>query len=84
MGLLVDLLLLPVMGPLKGVMWVAEIIREQAEDEFYGEDAVRGALMELEMRFDLGEIPEDEFNAAEEELLQRLRVIRERNKNEEE
>jgi hypothetical protein len=33
--------------------------------------------MELELHLDLGEITEDEYMAAEEELLARLRVIRE-------
>ena len=51
---------------------------EQAEKELYDEDKVRGQLMELEVRYDLGEISEEEYMAAEEALLERLRVIRER------
>jgi len=78
MGFLIDLLTLPVMGPIKGVMWIAEKVAEQADKEIYDEDKVRGQLMELELRYDLGEIEEEEYLAAEEALLARLRVIRER------
>lgn len=78
MGFLIDLLTFPVMGPIKGVTWIAEKVAEQAEKELYDEDAVRGQLMELELRYDLGEISEEEYLEAEEALLERLRVIRER------
>lgn len=78
MGLLLDLLAWPVMAPLKGVIWIAETLRDRAEEEEYDEGAVRGQLMELELRLDLGEINEEEYLEAEEALLARLRVIRER------
>jgi len=78
MGLLTDLLTFPVLGPIKGVIWIAEKVAEQAEKELYDEGAVRGQLMELELRYDLGEISEEEYLEAEEALLERLRVIRER------
>jgi len=77
MGLLGKLLTLPVMGPIKGLMWIAEKVVEQADREAYNEDSVRGQLMELELRLDLGEITEEEYAVAEEELLARLRVARE-------
>lgn len=78
MGFLMKLLTLPVTGPIQGVIWIAEKVAEQAEKELYDEEAVRGQLMELELRYDLGEISEDEFMAAEETLLERLSVMRER------
>jgi len=78
MSFLIDLLTLPVMGPIKGVIWIAEKVSEQAEKEIYSEGAVRGKLMELELRFDLGEINEEEYMEAEEALLARLKIIRER------
>jgi hypothetical protein len=77
MGILFDLLSFPVTGPLKGLLWIAEKVRDQAEGEIYNEDNIRGQLMELELHLDLGEITEDEYMAAEEELLDRLRAIRE-------
>ncbi len=78
MGFLMDLLTLPLTGPLKGMVWIAEKVNEQAEKELYGEDALRGKLTELELRYDLGEISEEEYLAAEEALLARLKIIRER------
>lgn len=78
MGFLTDLLTLPVLGPIKAVKWIAEKVAEQAERELYDEDAVRGQLQELALRYDLGEISEEEHLAAEERLLARLRAIRER------
>ncbi len=77
MGFLIDLLTFPVMGPVKGLVWIAKKVTEQAESELYNADKVRGQLVELELRLDLGEITEQEYLAAEEILLERLRVIRE-------
>jgi len=66
------------MGPIKGITWIAEKIGEQADKEVYSEDAIRGKLLELELRFDLGEIAEKDYNELEETLLGMLRVARER------
>jgi hypothetical protein len=78
MGFLFNLLALPVMGPVKGLTWIAGKVNEQVEKELYSADAVRGKLIELELRLDMGEITEDEYLEAEEALLAQLRVIRER------
>ena len=81
MGFLVNLLTLPVKGPIDGVAWIAQKLAEHAEDELYDAGAVRGQLTELEMRYDLGEMSEEEFFEAEETLLARLRMIREHQAN---
>jgi hypothetical protein len=78
MGFLFDLLTFPVTGPIKGVVWIAEKVAEQAEQEFFSEDKIRGQLMELELRYDLGEIGKEEYLAAEDILLERLRAARDR------
>ena len=78
MGFLINLLTFPVLGPIKGVMWIAEKVVEQADKEVYDEDKLRGLLMELELRFELGEMAEQEYLAAEEVLLERLKVARQR------
>ena len=78
MGFLINLLTFPVLGPIKGVMWIAEKVVEQADKEVYDEDKLRGRLMELELRFELGEMAEQEYLAAEELLLARLKVARQR------
>jgi len=77
MGILTKILTLPVMGPINGVTWIAEKMLEHAEAEIYDEGAVRGKLIELELRFDLGEISEADYLEAEDALLARLRDIRE-------
>jgi len=77
MGFLFDVLTFPVLGPIRGVIWVAEKIVEEANKELYDEDAVQGRLMELELRYDLGEISEEEYEEAEKVLLERLNAIRE-------
>ena len=77
MGFLSSLLTLPVSGPFRGAVWIARKLAEQAEHEMYDEGAVRAQLQELELRFDLKEIDEEEYLAAEEGLLARLRMIRE-------
>lgn len=78
MGLLVKLLSSPVYGPIAGVRWIAREVAAQAERELYDEDAVRGQLQELELRYQLGEVDERDYLAAEEEVLARLNAIRAR------
>lgn len=78
MGVLTDLIAFPVMGPVKGLTWIAQKITEQAENELYDAGKIRGQLMELELRLDLGEISEETYLEAEEILLERLKVVQER------
>jgi hypothetical protein len=63
--------------PIRGIIWIGEKIAEQAEHELYDEGAVREQLMQLELIYDMGEMSEEEYLAAEAVLLERLRVIRE-------
>lgn len=77
MGSLLDLLTMPVLGPIRGVIWIAEKVNEQVERKLYDAEAVRGQLMELELRYELEEISEEEYLKAEEALLERLKVIEE-------
>jgi hypothetical protein len=66
------------------VTWIAKKVAEQADKELYDEEKVRGQLMELELKYDLREISEEEYLAAEEILLGRLRISRERQAEEDE
>jgi Gas vesicle protein G len=68
MGLLTGLLTLP-LAPVRGTVWLAERVLEQAEREAGDEAAVRRRLLELEMRHDLGEIDDAEYAREEDELL---------------
>ena len=77
-GTLLKVVTFPVSQPLDGLLWVAERIKDQAEAEYYDEGAVRGRLLELELKLDMGEITEEEYQAAEDELIGLLNEIRER------
>lgn len=80
MSLISNLLTLPVSGPFRGVGWVLGKIAESAEREYYNPAAVKALLTELENRLDKGDISEDEYEAEEARLLDRLQEIRDYNK----
>jgi hypothetical protein len=71
--MLTKILTLPVAGPIGMSMWLLRTIAERAEAELYDEGRIRKELASLEMRYDLAEITEEEYQAAEEELMERLR-----------
>ena len=75
MGLISGLLTLP-LAPVRGTVWLADRIAEQAENELYDESAIRSGLLELEQARESGELDEDEIDAAEDALLERLMAIR--------
>ena len=77
MGFLFNVLTLPVLGPVRGVTWIGEKLKEQAEQELYNEDAVRAELLALEMYLEMGEISEEEQREKEQTLLERLEEIEE-------
>ena len=64
------------LSPLKGLMWIAEKIDEIAENELSDEGKLMDDLMQLQLKFELDEIEEEEFDRLESELLDRLDMIR--------
>ncbi|MBC6457359.1 gas vesicle protein GvpG [Actinomadura sp. HBU206391] len=77
MGLLTGLLTLPI-APVRGVVWMAERIRDQAEQEMYDPAAVRRQLAEVDRARTAGEISGDVAAELENELLSRLTAGRSR------
>ena len=75
MGLITGLLTLP-LAPVRGTVWLAERIQEQAEAELYDVSAIRTGLMELEEAREAGSMAPEEIDAAENDLLERLMEIR--------
>ncbi|MCG7202553.1 MULTISPECIES: gas vesicle protein GvpG [Streptomyces] len=71
MGLVTELLLLP-FAPVRGSAWVIEQVVNEAERIYYDPATVRAELGRLEERLEAGEIDEEEFDRAEDELLDRL------------
>src|SRR5205823_5308878 len=71
MGVIKELLLLP-LAPVRGTVWIAEQLAEEAERQLDPGLAVRRSLGELEERYARGEIDEQEHDRLEDELLQAL------------
>ncbi|WP_232665597.1 gas vesicle protein GvpG [Pseudonocardia sp. TRM90224] len=67
MGLLSGLL-----APVRGVVWLAEQIRDQAEEQFYDPARIRDQLERVDAARRAGELSEEEATTMENELLQRL------------
>jgi len=61
-----------------GIKFVLGKIAAAVEAELNDDSRLREELLAAQMRFELGEITEEEFRAAEAGLLARLREIRER------
>ena len=76
MSILGTILTAPLLGPLKGVLWIVETLAEHAERELYDEDNIRKDLLRLEQQYDLGKITLEEFENSESELLERLNHTR--------
>jgi hypothetical protein len=70
-GLFLGLLTLP-LAPVRGVAWLAEQLYDEAARELYDEDRIMAELRDLEQAHDAGEIDEEEFSAAVDQLLERL------------
>ncbi|MFM5889861.1 MAG: gas vesicle protein GvpG [Dolichospermum sp.] len=75
--MLTQLLLLPIMGPLNGVVWIAEQIQERTNTEFDAQENLHKQLLSLQLSFDIGEISEEEFEIQEEEILLKIQALEE-------
>ena len=71
MGLLTELLGLPLL-PLRGVVAVAEQVRQQAEEEYYDPGRIRSQLEDVERQRAEGSLSDEDAEAWEEELVERL------------
>ena len=76
MGLITGILTLP-LAPVRGTVWIAERILEQAEAELNDEGAIREQLEAIQAAREAGEIGEEEATQAEDQLLERLIAARE-------
>lgn len=76
---LIDSILL---APLKGVIWIGQKLNDVAQREIWDEGHVKEELMQLQLRFELDEISEQEYNDKEEELLAKLDAIAKANEKE--
>jgi hypothetical protein len=81
MGLITGILGLPV-APLRGVVAVAEQVRQAAEDEFYDPALIRQQLEQVQRMRDDGRLTDEEATMWEDELVERLLVARDRPRRE--
>lgn len=71
MFLIDDILL----APLKGVIWIAQKLDAMAQKELTGTDNIKEKLMSLQLKYELDEISEEEYDEEEKKLLMRLDII---------
>jgi hypothetical protein len=70
-----------VLLPIKGVVFLAEKINEVLEKETSDEGSIKERLMALQLKFEMDEITEEEYDEREDELLKLLENIREEKQN---
>jgi Gas vesicle protein G len=70
-----DLLTAPFTAPLSGIAWIGEKILERASTELDETENLSKRLLSLQLAFDMGEIPEAEFEQQEEELLLAIQAL---------
>jgi chorismate mutase len=71
MGLITGLLGLP-FAPVRGTVWVAEQVLQQAEEDYYDPGRIRAMMEEIERLREAGELTDEEAVAQEDELVERL------------
>ncbi|MFD2924977.1 gas vesicle protein GvpG [Halobacillus naozhouensis] len=65
-----------VTGPMNMVKKIGEKVQEEADKELYDLSTIQQKLVQLQMMYELEEIPEDVYKEKEEELLQRYEVAK--------
>ena len=71
MGLIGGLLTLP-LAPVRGVAWMLEQVVDEADAQLHDPRRIRLELAEAGSALERGELTEDEYEAIERELLDRL------------
>jgi len=69
------------LAPLKGIIFIGEKINEVIEKEMSDEGAIKERLMALQLKFEMDEMDEEEYDKREDELLKLLENIRTEKKN---
>ncbi|MDI6851965.1 MAG: gas vesicle protein GvpG [bacterium] len=70
-------ILFPLFLPVKGMVWLGENLKATAEEEITDESRIQEKLLELQMKFEMDEISEEEYDRKETELMEKLEAIRE-------
>lgn len=75
---LIDSILL---APLKGIIFIAEKVNEVIKKETSDEGTIKESLMALQLKFEMDEIDEEEYDKREDEMLKLLENIRAEKQN---
>jgi hypothetical protein len=77
MGLFTALITLP-LAPVRGTVWIAEKLQEEAEKELLARDeaAIQEGLQEVEALRQAGSVEESELEEAENALIEQLMQLR--------
>ena len=73
MAFIIDNILL---SPLKFTVWIAAKLRDSAYQEMTDESKVHEKLLDLQMRYEMEEISEEEYEKEEAALMDQLEAIR--------
>jgi hypothetical protein len=73
--MIIKLLTLPVLGPIKGVKWLAEKIDEVVQMEKDDKSKIQEELLDLQMRLEMEDISEEEYKKKEKALMRRLDAV---------
>jgi hypothetical protein len=65
-----------VSAPINLVIKIGEKVKEEADKELYDLPTIQQKLIQLQMMYELGEIPEEAYKAKEEELLIRYEAAK--------
>ena len=62
--------------PVKGTVWIGSKLKRTAEEDVTDEGRIQEQLLELQMRFEMDEISEEEYDRRETRLMEELESIR--------
>ena len=66
----------PFFIPVKGMVWIGSKLKGTAEEEVTDESRIQERLLDLQMRFEMDDITEAEYDRREEQLMEELEAIR--------
>ena len=65
-----------VSAPINLVIKIAEKVKEEADKEFYHLPTIQQKLIQLQMMYELGDIPEEAYKEKEQELIIRYEMAK--------
>jgi hypothetical protein len=68
--------------PIRSIINLAKKIQDEVDQELYDLTYIQQQLIELHMMYDMEEIDEEDYQEREQELLNRYKIAKEREKNE--